>query len=304
MSFALNRALRAVLTVFGVVTAVFFLVRLSGDPVALMLPEQATPAQIAAMRAALGLDRPLFIQYLNFLASAARGDLGISLRQQVPALQLVLGRLPATLELAITAFVAGILLAFLAGLACQIARSQKLRTVLMWAALSRQAIPVFLFGQLLILLFAVELRWLPSVGRSGLKTLVLPAATLATYELGLYLRLFNAALGREFGQDYVRTAYAKGQTRTRIILRHMLPNALLPLITIAGVNLGVLLGGTVVTESVFGWPGVGRLIVQGVEQRDYPVVIAGILVISIIFVLVNFLVDLLYAVLDPRVRLA
>ena len=304
MLFAAHRALRALLTVFGVLTAVFFLVRLSGDPVAMMLPEQATPAQVADLRAALGLDRPLPAQYLHFLNNALHGDLGMSLRQRVPALGLVLERLPATLELALTAFVLGVGLAFAAGLTIHLSGKRWLRTALMWAALSRQAIPVFLFGQLLILLFAVQLRWLPSVGRGGLANLVLPAATLATYELGLYLRLFNAALAREFGQDYVRTAYSKGQSRARVILRHMLPNALLPLVTVAGINLGVLLGGTVVTESVFGWPGVGRLVVQAVTQRDYPVVIAGMLVVSLIFVLVNLLVDLLYAVLDPRVRLA
>lgn len=304
MVFAAKRALRALLTVFGVLSAVFFLVRLSGDPVAMMLPEQATPAQVAELRTALGLDRSLPVQYLHFLDNAVRGDLGRSLRQQVPALGLVLERLPATLELALTSFVLGLGLAFAAGLLIQLSGQAWLRTALMWAALSRQAIPVFLFGQLLILLFAVYLHWLPSVGRSGPANLVLPAATLATYELGLYLRLFNAALAREFGQDYVRTAYAKGQTRSRVILRHMLPNALLPLVTIAGINLGVLLGGTVITESVFGWPGVGRLVVQAVTQRDYPVVIAGMLVVSLIFVGVNLLVDLLYAVLDPRVRLA
>jgi ABC-type dipeptide/oligopeptide/nickel transport system permease component len=304
MSFALNRLLRSLLTVFGVLTAVFFLVRLSGDPVVMLLPEQATAAQVEELRRALGLDSPVIVQYLRFLLNAVQGDLGVSLRQQVPALSLVLERLPATLELAVTSFVLGLLLAFAAGLAIHISGSGRLRAVLMWAAFSRQAIPVFLFGQLLILLFSVQLRWLPAVGRGGIENLILPAATLATYELGLYLRLFNAALGKEFAQDYVRTAYAKGQGRTRIILRHMLPNALLPLVTVAGINLGVLLGGTVVTESVFGWPGVGRLIVQAVSQRDYPVVIAGMLVVSVIFVLVNLVVDLLYALLDPRVRLA
>lgn len=304
MSFAINRLLRAMLTVFGVLTAVFFLVRLSGDPVAMLLPEQATAQQIEELRAALGLDQSLAVQYLRFLGNAVQGDLGVSLRQQVPALSLVLERLPATLELAVTAFVLGLVVAFACGVAIHVSGSAALRSTLMWAAFSRQAIPIFLFGQLLILLFSVQLRWLPAVGRGGIENLILPAITLATYEFGLYLRLFNASLSREFAQDYVRTAYAKGQGRTRIILRHMLPNALLPLVTVAGINLGVLLGGTVVTESVFGWPGVGRLIVQAVSQRDYPVVIAGMLVVSAIFVLVNLLVDLLYAVLDPRVRLS
>jgi peptide/nickel transport system permease protein len=163
---------------------------------------------------------------------------------------------------------------------------------------------VFWFGLLLILLFSVTLRWLPSLGRGTPAHLVLPALTLATYEIALYLRLFHSSLAAEERQDYVRTAYAKGQSRTKVIVRHMLPNALLPLITIAGMNLGLLLGGTVVTETVFSWPGVGRLIVQSVSQRDYPVIIAGVFVVCLIFVVINLVVDLLYAWLDPRVRLS
>jgi len=181
--------------------------------------------------------------------------------------------------------------------------SQRLRAALLWIAFIRQAIPVFFFGLLLIILFAVVLRWLPSVGRGGIDNLILPAVTLATFEIALYLRLLDAAFGEQERQDYVRTAYAKGQTRTKVVLRHMLPNALLPLVTIGGINLGILLGGTVVTETVFSWPGMGRLIVQAVAQRDYPVVIAGVVVASFLFVAINFIVDMLYGVLDPRIRL-
>ena len=270
----------------------------------MLLPIEATDRDIAEFRRALGLDQPLPIQYLKFLLSAIEGDFGVSLRQRTSALGLVIERLPATLELALTAFVLGIVLAFLLGLAMRLSNSPRLRAVIMWAALIRQAIPVFWFGLLLILLFAVNLRWLPSLGRGTIAHLVLPALTLATYELALYLRLFNSSLAAEGQQDYVRTAYAKGQSRVNVLLRHMLPNALLPLITIAGLNLGLLLGGTVVTETVFSWPGVGRLIVQSVGQRDYPVIIAGVVVVCLIFVIVNLIVDLLYAYLDPRVRLS
>jgi len=288
-AFLIKRVLQSVLTIFGVLTATFFLVRLAGDPAALLLPIEATDRDIAEFRRALGLDQPLPIQYLKFLLSAIEGDFGVSLRQRTSALGLVIERLPATLELALTAFVLGIVLAFLLGLAMRLSNSPRLRAVIMWAALIRQAIPVFWFGLLLILLFAVNLRWLPSLGRGTIAHLVLPALTLATYELALYLRLFNSSLAAEGQQDYVRTAYAKGQSRVSVLLRHMLPNALLPLITIAGINLGVLLGGTVVTETVFSWPGVGRLIVQSV---------------CLIFVIVNLIVDLLYAYVDPRVRLS
>ena len=303
-AFLIKRVLQSVLTIFGVLTATFFLVRLAGDPAALLLPIEATDRDIAEFRRALGLDQPLPIQYLKFLLNAIEGDFGVSLRQRTSALGLVIERLPATLELALTAFVLGIVLAFLLGLAMRLSNSPRLRAVIMWAALIRQAIPVFWFGLLLILLFAVNLRWLPSLGRGTIAHLVLPALTLATYELALYLRLFNSSLAAESQQDYVRTAYAKGQSRVNVLLRHMLPNALLPLITIAGLNLGLLLGGTVVTETVFSWPGVGRLIVQSVGQRDYPVIIAGVVVVCLIFVIVNLIVDLLYAYLDPRVRLS
>jgi peptide/nickel transport system permease protein len=303
-AFLTRRVLQSVLTIFGVLTATFFLVRLAGDPAALLLPVEATDRDIAEFRRALGLDQPLPVQYLKFLLSAIEGDFGISLRQRTSALGLVIERLPATLELALTSFVLGIVLAFLLGLAMRLSNSARLRAVIMWAALIRQAIPVFWFGLLLILLFAVNLRWLPSLGRGTVAHLVLPALTLATYELALYLRLFNSSLAIEAQQDYVRTAYAKGQSRVKVLLRHMLPNALLPLITIAGINLGVLLGGTVVTETVFSWPGVGRLIVQSVSQRDYPVIIAGVVVVCLIFVIVNLIVDLLYAYVDPRVRLS
>jgi ABC-type dipeptide/oligopeptide/nickel transport system permease component len=302
--FLIRRALQSALTVLGVLAASFFLVRLSGDPASLILPVEASDQDIARLRHEFGLDQSLALQFGKFLLNAARGDLGPSLRHHTSALGLVLERLPATLELALTAFILGLVLAFSVGLAMRLSRSRHLRAALLWLAFFRQAIPVFFFGLLMILLFSVTLGWLPSLGRGSLAHLILPAVTLATYELALYLRLFNAALGEEQTQDYVRTAYAKGQTRTKVILRHMLPNALLPLVTIAGINLGVLLGGTVVTETVFSWPGVGRLIVQSVSQRDYPVVIAGLLVISLVFVIVNLIVDVLYAVLDPRVRLS
>ncbi|MCC7347547.1 MAG: ABC transporter permease [Variibacter sp.] len=304
LRFVTRRIGQSILTVFGVLTAAFFLVRLAGDPAVLLLPVEATAEDVARLRHELGLDRPLLVQYFTYLGHAATGDLGMSLRQQTPALGLVLERVPATLELALTSFVLGLAMAFVLGLTMRLSRSRRLRAVILWAAFIRQAIPVFWFGLLMIMLFSVTLRWLPSLGRGGIEHLILPALTLATYELALYLRLFNASLGEEQKQDYVRTAYAKGQGRAQVILRHMLPNALLPLITIAGINLGVLLGGTVVTETVFSWPGVGRLIVQSVSQRDYPVILAGVLVISLIFVVVNLIVDLLYALVDPRVRLA
>lgn len=304
IAFLLKRGLQSVLTILGVVTAVFFLVRLAGDPSALLLPAEASVEDAARLRQALGLDQPLAIQYGRFLQNALQGDFGNSIRDARPAMELVLERLPATLELALTSFALGIGLAFALGLLVRLVDSPKLRTAIMWLALARQGIPVFSFGLLLILVFSVWLRWFPSLGRGTLAHLVLPAVTLGTYELALYLRLFNASLASEQRQDYVRSAYARGLGRVQVVVQHMLPNALLPLITVAGINLGLLLGGAVITETVFSWPGVGRLIVQSVSQRDYPVIIAGVFLISVIFVVINLVVDLLYGLLDPRVRLA
>src|SRR5262245_38479847 len=248
--FVLTRTFQSVLTLFGVLTATFFLVRLSGDPTTLLLPPEATRQDIATLRQALGLDQSILVQYVKFLANTLSGDFGVSLRQRTPALDLVLERLPATLELAFTAFALGLLIALVLGLAMRFAENNRIRVGIMLIALVRQAIPVFWFGLLLILLFSVQLRWLPSLGRGTVWHLILPALTLATYETALYLRLFDASLAAESRQDYVRTAYAKGLGRMQVLFAHMLPNALLPLATIAGINLGLLLGGTVVTETV------------------------------------------------------
>jgi len=301
--FILKRLLQSVLTIAGVITAAFFLTRLAGDPSVLLLPPEASAEDAARLRAALGLDQPLFVQYILFMGNAMTGDFGMSLRQAVLAMDLVLERIPATLELAVASFAVGIGLAFVLGILMRMTRHAWVRDVITWAALGRQAIPVFSFGLVLILIFSVWLRWLPSYGRGTFAHLILPALTLGTYELALYLRLFNASLSAEQRNDYVRTAYAKGQGRIQVLLKHMLPNALLPLITVAGINLGMLLGGTVVTETVFSWPGVGRLIVQSVSQRDFPVIVAGVFLISLVFVVINLIVDILYGLLDPRVRL-
>lgn len=302
--FILKRLSQSILTIAGVITAAFFLTRLAGDPAILLLPPEATPQDAERLRAALGLDQPLIVQYLVFMGKAFTGDFGMSLRQAIPAMTLVLERVPATLELALSSFVVGIGLAFILGILMRMSRHGWVRDVITWVALGRQAIPIFSFGLVLILIFSIQLKWLPSYGRGTFAHLILPALTLGTYELALYLRLFNASLAAEQRNDYVRTAFAKGQGRIQVLLKHMLPNALLPLVTVAGINLGMLLGGTVVTETVFSWPGVGRLIVQSVSQRDFPVIIAGVFLISLVFVVINLIVDILYGFLDPRVRLA
>jgi len=303
LSYALRRALQGIGTLFGVATVVFFISRLSGDPAALMLPADATEEMLREFRQSLGLDRPLPVQYAAFLGNLIQGDLGASIRSREDALAVVLAKMPATLSLALVSSVLGLLLAFLFGVGAQLIERRWMRTGILWVAMIRESIPVFWFGLMLIILFAVELQWLPSIGNETWLHYVLPSITLGTLQLALFMRLFNAAFSEAAGQDYVRTARAKGLLHRQIVLRHMLPNALLPVVTVAGVNLGALLTGTVVAEMVFSWPGMGRVVVDAVFERDFPVVQAGILVMAAIFVLVNLAVDVLYAWIDPRVRL-
>jgi peptide/nickel transport system permease protein len=294
----------SIVTLLAILSFVFFLARTAGDPVRLMLPDQATQADVDAMRTALGLNRPLIEQYGEFIFRALQGDVGVSLRQQRPALELVAERLPATLELALMSFVIGIAIALILAVVCEITASRRMREILLWIATLRQSIPPYLFGILLILVLSVNLGLLPAIGRNSWQSYVIPVATMATFEVALYVRLFNSFFDEMRNLDWVRTARAKGVKRSRLVLRHMVPNALLPVITVAGLNLGVLVGGTVVLEMVFNWPGVGRLIVQGVTQRDYPIVQAGVVITASVFIAINLFIDLLYAVLDPRVRLS
>lgn len=302
--YILSRIGWGILTLLVILTFVFFLARLTGDPVRLLLPDQATQADVEAMRETLGLNRPLIEQYWYFISGAVTLDVGDSIRHQRPALELVLERLPATLELAITSFLLGFAIALGLAVLGEVTGNRQLRSGLLWAATFRQSVPPYLFGILLILILSVNMALLPAIGRNSLASYVIPVLTMATFEVALYLRLFNTFFDEMRSNDWVRTAIAKGISRPRLVFRHMLPNALLPVITVAGLNLGILVGGTVVLEMVFNWPGMGRLIVQGVTQRDYPIVQAGVVVTASVFILINITVDILYAVLDPRVRLA
>jgi peptide/nickel transport system permease protein len=302
--YILTRIAWGLLTLLAILTFVFFLARMTGDPVRLLLPDQASAADVEAMRETLGLNRPVVEQYFDFMAKAVTGDLGNSLRQQRPALDIVLERLPATLELAITSFIIGFAVALLLAVLGEVTGNRRLRSGLLWVATFRQSVPPYLFGILLILILSVNMGVLPAIGRNSTASYVIPVLTMATFEIALYLRLFNTFFDEMRRNDWVRTAIAKGISRNRLVFRHMLPNAILPVITVAGINLGILIGGTVVLEMVFNWPGMGRLIVQGVTQRDYPIVQAGVVVTAAVFILINIVVDILYAVLDPRVRLS
>ena len=302
LRYTLERIPQLVIALLGVSALAFILIRLSGDPAQLMLPSEATDAQIRAFRHEMGFDRPLVVQYVDFMRHVLYGDFGQSLRYQQPALPLVLDRLPATGTLAFAAMIVTLAVALPAG----ILSAQRHDTV--WdvaatsGALTGQSMPVFWVGIVLILLFSVHWRLFPTSGSGGLAHLVLPAVTLGLYTMGRMTRLIRSSVLEVMHQDYVRTARAKGAPGRAVLTAHVLRNAWLPILTLLGVELGALLGGAVITETVFAWPGMGRLVVTAIYSRDYPVVQAAVFAIATIFIVLNLFVDLSYAVLDPRVR--
>lgn len=300
--FVVRRLLRAVTTLLVVVTVAFIFLRLSGDPVRLLLSLDATEEQVEALRADLGLDAPVVVQYFRFLSGIIRGDLGDSILQRRSALALVLERLPATLELAAVAFGLALLLGPTIGIASAIRHRSVLDRFTIGVMNVLQGVPSFVVAILLILVLTVWLGWLPSSGRGEPQQVVMPAASLAVALAAGQARLVRAVLLDVLRQDYVRTARAKGLRGTHVIRRHALRNAALPVVTVLGLDLATLLGGAVIVETVFAWPGVGRLVVDAVAARDYPVVQAAVLVVAAIFVGLNVLVDLSYGLLDPRVR--
>jgi ABC-type dipeptide/oligopeptide/nickel transport system permease component len=297
-----RRLAQAVLVVFGVSLVVFFVIRLSGDPTYLMLPPNATDDDRARFARELGLDRPLPVQYAVFIRRAVAGDFGRSLRYNQPALGLVLERLPATLELAAAALVVSLVVAIPAGVISAVRRNTSADNLTMLGALFGQSMPVFWLGILLILVFSVRLDMFPTSGRGTFAHLVLPAITLGLYSTARVTRLVRAGMLEVISQDYVRTAWAKGLAARVVIYKHALRNTLIPVVTIVGLELGTLLGGAVITETVFAWPGVGRLAVTAIFQRDYPVVQAAVCITAIVFVLSNLFVDMIYGWLDPRIR--
>ncbi len=305
IGFLLRRILAAALVVCGVVVLVFALIHLTpGDPVEVMLGESATPADQAALRHALGLDRPLPVQLAEYFDGLAHLRLGDSLYSHQPITAILAQRIPATAELAGAAALVAVLLAFPLGVLAAVRRDTAWDYGSMGFALLGVSIPNFWMGPMLILCFSVWLGWFPVSGREGLASLVLPAVTLGTAMAAILSRMVRSTLLEVLGEDYIRTARAKGLSEGRVILHHGLRNALLPVTTLLGLQLGTLLGGAVITEMVFSWPGVGQLLIDAIHRRDYPVVQACVLLISVTYVVVNMLTDLVYAWVDPRVRLA
>ncbi len=283
---------------------VFLVAHLSGDPTALYVGPEGTRQDYEILRAALGFDRPLPEQYGRFLVRAVHGDFGRSLRHQQPTLPLVLGRFPATVKLALLAILLAVLLALPLGILSALRRNSILDSAAMTFALSGQCMPTFWLGILLILVFAVNLRWVPVYGGEGLRALALPAVTLGVWAMARTARITRSSMLEVLPQEFVRTARAKGVSEWGVVLRHALRNGAIPVVTAVGLELGNLLGGAVITEAVFAYPGVGRLAVEAVVNKDIPLLQAVVFTVAAALILLNLAIDLVYMALDPRVRLA
>ena len=301
--YLLRRLAQSVLVLLGVSFVVFFILYLTGDPALVLLPPDATAEDIREFRARMGFNDPFIVQYGRFLGGALRGDFGQSVRHGEPAFGLVLERLPATFELSGAALLIALLLAIPAGVVSAVRRNSVTDYVATVVALLGQSMPTFWLGIMLILIFSVQFNVLPSSGRGGPEHLLLPAVTLGLFTTARITRLTRSGMLEVLNQDYIRTARAKGVSGQPVVWKHAFKNAAIPIVTIVGIELGTLLGGSVITETIFAWPGVGRLSVQAIYNRDYPVVQAAVFLLASTFVLVNLVVDLLYTYLDPRIRL-
>lgn len=300
----MSRLFSALGAMIGVASLVFFLIHLvPGDPVDVMLGESARPADREALRASLGLDQPIATQLTNYFTGLVQFDLGQSLHSRRAVSEMLAERIPATLELAIAALVCAMLLAIPLGIIAAVERGKAWDWGAMGFSMLGVSIPNFWLGPMLILCFSLWLGWTPVSGREGVASLILPAVTLGTGFAAILARMVRSSLLEVLGEDFVRTARAKGLSELKVIWRHAMRNAWLPVATLVGLQLGALLGGAVVTEVVFDWPGIGSLMIEAIQKRDYPVVQGCVLFISLMYVLVNTLTDLLYGLIDPRIRL-
>jgi peptide/nickel transport system permease protein len=302
-AYALRRLGQAALTLLGVSVLVFVVLRvLPGDPAKMLLPEGAPQSAVDELNRHLGLREPLHVQYALFIRSVVRGDFGQSFQYQAPALRVVTDRLAATAQLALAAMILTGAIGVSLGIAAAVRRGTRYDFASTLFAVLGQSLPNFWLGIMLILLFGVALRWLPTSGYEGWRHLVLPAVTLAAFPTALVARLTRSSMLEILGRDYIRTGRAKGLAERAVVLRHALRNAAVPVLTVLGLQIGTLLGGAVITESVFAWPGMGKLVVDAIFFRDFPVVQTVLIFSATIFVLINLVVDLLYTVIDPRIR--
>jgi ABC-type dipeptide/oligopeptide/nickel transport system permease component len=302
-TFLARRLLQSLVVLFGVSFVVFGILHLTGDPALVLLPPDASAEDVLRFREAMGFNDPFLVQYGRFLKGALQGNFGQSIRHGEPAFGLVVERLPATFELAGAALFLALCLAIPAGIVSAVRRNSAVDYAATVVALFGQSLPTFWLGIMLILLFSVQLQLLPSSGRGTLEHLVLPAVTLGLFTTARITRLTRSGMLEVLNQDYIRTARAKGVGDPPVVWKHALKNAAIPIVTIVGIELGTLLGGSVITETIFAWPGVGRLSVQAIANRDYPVVQAAVFLLASTFVVVNLAVDIVYTYLDPRIRL-
>jgi len=309
MVFVIRRILQSALVVLVMSLVVFVGVNVVGDPVHILISDDMTKEEVDRFVRQLGLDRPLHEQYLHFLANAARGDLGNSFVHGEPALKLILERMPATLELAFAAFLLAVIVGIPLGMYAGLKPESPASRAIMAGSILGFSLPTFWVGLMMIMVFAVMLGWLPSTGRGdfmtwdGLRHLALPAINLALFKMALVTRLARAGTREAALQDYVKFARAKGLSPSRVVLVHVLKNILVPVVTVLGLELGGLIAFSVVTETVFAWPGMGKLLIDSIQRLDRPVIVAYLVITVLMFVVINLIVDLLYAALDPRVRL-
>jgi ABC-type dipeptide/oligopeptide/nickel transport system permease component len=301
LQYLFKRLWHTVYVIIGISVISFFFIHLSGDPVMLMLPADASHQEIEDLRQQLGFNDPIYVQYLRFAWQALRGEFGQSLYYKIPAMQLILERLPASLELAVAAMLIALVVAVPIGIISAVRRGSLLDMGSMFGALFGLSMPHFWLGIMLIMIFSVKLGWLPTSGRGTLAHLIMPSVALGLSLMAMFARLTRSVMLEVLSLDYIRTARSKGLKEWVVVSKHAFKNALIPLVTVAGMQFGFLLGGTVIIETVFAWPGVGRLVVQAIFNRDYPLVQAVVLVLAVIFVAVNFIVDMLYMYLDPQI---
>lgn len=303
-AYLLRRVVHSLIAVWGVLTIVFLILHLSGDPVLLLVPQGATEEDIGRLRHDMGLDRPLVAQYSIFLWNAVRGDFGRSFLQRQPALDLVFDRVPATLLLSSVALLLSVTVGVTVGVVSAWKRNSWWDRIAMVLALVGQATPSFWIGIMAILIFAVWLKWLPPSGYGSPQQLILPAVTLGVLSMATTARVTRSSMLEILGQDFIRVARAKGLGERNILLRHALRNAGIPVVTLVALELGVMLSGAVIVETIFAWPGIGRLAVESILARDFPVVQAIVFLSSVIYILLNLLTDLVYTLIDPRIRLS
>ncbi len=301
--FLLSRSAQALVSMFGVLTIVFVIMRLSGDPTLLLVPEGASREDIEQLRKALGFDRPIWEQYAKYLWTLGQLDLGQSVVQRVPVATIVGAHLPYTLWLAAAALAFSLLLGLAVGLATGIGRGTWVERALMPIVLIGQSMPTFWSGILLIMLFAVTLRWLPSSGADEWRAVIMPAIALGGLSMATFARITRTAVIEELGKDYVRATRAKGVGAAAVLLRHVLRNASIPIVTVAAIEIANLLAGAAIVETVFAWPGLGQLAINSIQARDFLIVQALVLLASITYIGLNFAADVLYSVIDPRIKL-